>query len=85
MKYCVELSSKAFRVLSKLDKNSKIRILKKLKILEDTPFPHGFKKLRGEEDIYRLRTGNLRILYKLLKSERVVLIFRIEKRNKAYD
>ncbi len=85
MKFQVELSSKAFQALSKLDKINKTRIFKKLKSLEETPFPVGSLKMEGEENVYRLRSGDIRILYKLLKSEKVILIFKIEKRGKAYD
>ena len=85
MKFQVELSSKAFQALSKLDKINITRILKKLKSLEETPFPVGSLKMEGEENVYRLRSGDMRILYKFLKSEKLILIFKIEKRGKAYD
>jgi mRNA interferase RelE/StbE len=85
MRFRVELGSKAFQALSKLDKTNKSRVFKKLKSLEETPFPVGSKKIEGEENVYRLRSGDMRILYKLMKSEKVVLIFKIEKRGKAYD
>jgi mRNA interferase RelE/StbE len=85
MRFRVELGSKAFQALSKLDKTNKSRVFKKLKSLEETPFPVGSRKIEGEENVYRLRSGDMRILYKLMKSEKVVLIFKIEKRGKAYD
>lgn len=85
MKFQVELSSKAFQALSKLDKINKTRIFKKLKSLDETPFPSGSIKMEGEENVYRLRSGDMRILYKLLKSEKVILVFKIEKRGNAYD
>jgi len=85
MKFHVELGSKAFQALSKLDKINKTRVIKKVKSLEETPFPVGYIKIEGEENVYRLRSGEMRILYKLLKSEKVVIIFKIEKRGKAYD
>lgn len=85
MKFQVELSSKAFQALSKLDKINKTRIFKKLKSLDETPFPSGLIKMEGEENVYRLRSGDMRILYKLLKSEKVILVFKIEKRGNAYD
>lgn len=85
MKFQVELGSKAFQALSKLDKINKTRIFKKIKSLEETPFPVGSIKMGGEENVYRLRSGDMRVLYKLLKSEKVILIFKIEKRDKVYD
>lgn len=85
MKFRVELGSNAFRALSKFDKINKTRIITKIKSLKETPFPVGSIKMEGEENVYRLRSGDMRILYKLLKSEKVILIFKIEKRGKAYD
>ncbi len=84
MKYKVELSSKAYQYLSKLDEPSKVRVFNRIKALEETPFPAGFKKLQGEKDVYRLRIGDFRILYKLLKSKETILVFRIEKMNRVY-
>jgi mRNA interferase RelE/StbE len=85
MKFQVELGSKAFAALSKFDKINKTRIIKKIKSLEETPFPVGSIKMEGEDNVYRIRSGDMRILYKLLKSEKVILIFKIERRGKAYD
>jgi mRNA interferase RelE/StbE len=85
MNFRVELGSKAFHELSRLDKINKTGVLKKIKSLEETPFPVGSIKMEGEENVFRLRSGDMRILYKLLKSEKVILIFKIEKRGKAYD
>lgn len=85
MEFHVELGSKAFQALSKLDKINRTRVIKKIKSLEETPFPVGSLKMEGEENVYRLRSGDMRILYKLLKSEKVIIIFKIEKRGKAYD
>jgi mRNA interferase RelE/StbE len=85
MSFRVELGSKAFHELSRLDKINKTRVLKKIKTLEETPFPVGSIKMEGEENVYRLRSGDMRILYKFLKSEKIILIFKVEKRGKAYD
>jgi len=85
MEFHVELASKAFQALSKLDKINRTRVIKRIKSLEETPFPVGSLKMEGEENVYRLRSGEMRILYKLLKSEKVIIIFKIEKRGKAYD
>lgn len=84
MNFRVDLSSKAFRSLSRLDLIDKKRAFDKIESLEDTAFPAGYKKLSGKNDVYRLRFGDFRILYKVLKSEHTILIFRIEKRSKVY-
>ena len=42
-------------------------------------------KLRGYENIYRIRVGNLRIVYEVLWNERTILIHYIGPREKAYE
>lgn len=54
MKFQVELSSKAFQTLSRLDKINKTRIFKKLKSLEEIPFPVGSLKMEGGEKILEI-------------------------------
>ena len=57
----------------------------KLRELEGAPFPRGCRKLRGEVDVYRLRVGKIRILYKILWDEKAILVFKIESREHAYQ
>ena len=85
MNFHVELSRKAFRTLSRLDISDKKRAFDKIESLECTPFPAGYKKLSGENNIYRLRFGNFRILYKIFKADNTILIFHIEKRSQVYQ
>ncbi|MFQ6052409.1 MAG: type II toxin-antitoxin system RelE/ParE family toxin [Candidatus Hydrothermarchaeota archaeon] len=85
MRHKVELSNKCVKFLSKLDENNRRRIFNKIKSLEESPFPSGCKKLRGAEDVYRIRVGDFRILYKVIKDEEVILIFKINKRDKVYE
>lgn len=84
MIFRVELSRRAFESLEKLDIQTRERVAKKLKELEERPLPRGYRKLRDEVDVYRLRIGKIRILYKILWDEKVAVVFKIERREKAY-
>ena len=55
-------------------------------LLRNNPFFGGnIKKLKGEyKDIYRFRTGNYRLFYKVEDQETVVFIIDIESRQDAY-
>lgn len=57
MIFRVELSRRAFESLEKLDIQTRERVAKKLKELEERPLPRGYRKLRDEVDVYRLRIG----------------------------
>ena len=82
--YRVELSRRAFKSLERLEPEIRRRILEKLVVLREEPIPRGAVKLRGEKDVYRLRVGDYRVLYKVLWEEEVVLVFKIEHRRRAY-
>ena len=41
--------------------------------MADNPYPSGIKKLEGEDELYRLRVGDYRILYQVKNN--VLLVF----------
>lgn len=46
----IEFGTKALKFLSKLEKDDKERIFKRIKELGENPFPTDVKKLKGEKD-----------------------------------
>ena len=80
----VVFSTRALRFLAKLEKEDRTRVVKKIGELQEDPFPSGVKKLEGEADVYRLRIGDLRVLYKLVSADEVILVFRVDKRSRIY-
>lgn len=85
--YFVELSVKTQDFLKKLDSGIVDRIEKRLKILESNPIPSDSKFIGREngDKVFRFRIGDYRALYKVLEKEKIVLISKIDKRNKVYD
>ncbi len=49
--------------------------------LADDPYPPGALQL--ERDVYRIRVGNYRVIYKVFENEKLVLIGRVARRNEA--
>lgn len=80
----VVFSTRALRFLAKVEKEDRTRVVKKLEALQEDPFPSGIKKLKGEVDVYRLRIGDFRVLYKLIADDEVILVFRVDKRSRVY-
>ena len=72
----IEFGTRALKFLSKLEKVSKERIFKRIKELCEDPFPSDVKKLKGEKDVYRIRIGDFRVLYRIISEDDVILIFR---------
>lgn len=79
----VVVKKAALREIKKESKENKRRVFTSLRRLED-PFSLPYEKLRGEEDIYRVRVGDFRIIYYLAKDKGEVVVLRIRHRGKAY-
>ena len=58
MAYSIYFEPVALRKLKKFDKNTQMRLKSKIFALAENPRPHGFKKLQGYEDTYRIRVGD---------------------------
>lgn len=80
----VEFATKVLKFLSKLENGSKERIFKRIKELQNDPFPYDVKKLKGERDVYRIRIGDFRMLYRVIQEDDVLLVFRVDKRSRVY-
>ena len=52
--------------------------------LAEEPRPAGCKKLRGYENLYRLRVGDWRLIYAIEDDQLVVLIIEVAPRGEAY-
>ncbi len=60
------------------------KISKRIDKLTVNPFPPGHEKMKGAEDLYRVRQGDYRILYSVLKNKLIVLIIKIGHRREGY-
>ncbi|MEK9137437.1 MAG: type II toxin-antitoxin system RelE/ParE family toxin [Bacteroidota bacterium] len=60
------------------------RMIKKIDGLAMEPRPRGCRKLSGEENLWRIREGDYRIVYAVFDRERVVDIVRIRHRRDVY-
>ena len=84
----IKIKRKALRKLTKLDEKRKIKIKRTVLILKINPLPYkklDICKLKGYDNTYRIRVGNLRIVYEVLWAQRTVIIHYIDPREKAYE
>ncbi|MCW7753540.1 type II toxin-antitoxin system RelE/ParE family toxin [Desulfobotulus sp. H1] len=61
-----------------------IRILERIKSLENNPRPPGYEKLTGQ-DRYRLRQGQYRIVYSIQDNELTIWVVAIGHRKDVYQ
>ncbi|GBC72598.1 hypothetical protein HRbin03_00429 [archaeon HR03] len=86
--FTVSIKRKAFRKLEELDERRRQLVREIIVLLKDDPVP--FKradvtKLAGYQDTYRIRVGQLRIVYSVSWKERKITIHYIGPREKAYE
>ncbi|MBC8245580.1 MAG: type II toxin-antitoxin system RelE/ParE family toxin [Verrucomicrobia bacterium] len=84
MAYAIELRPRARRAFSKLSHEAKTRVQLAINKLADTPRPPGFKQLRGNPSLLRIRTGNYRVIYQVFDDRLVIVVVDLGHRQGAY-
>ena len=84
MAYRIEFAPKAQRQFKDLESSAQVRLGRRIESLAENPRPQGIKKLSGEEDLYRLRVGDYRILYQVQEKRLVVLVVGVGHRSGIY-
>lgn len=82
--YEIVFARSARKDLQKLSNLEINRILKKIEMLEFDPRPSGCEKLKGEDNLWRIRSGNYRIIYAISDKNKLVDICLIRHRKDAY-
>jgi mRNA interferase RelE/StbE len=83
--YVITFSRSARKELESLDGKTVRRIFPKLEALAKQPRPAGCRKLVGEENLWRVRVGEYRIIYSVDDSTREIDIIAIRHRRSAYQ
>jgi mRNA interferase RelE/StbE len=83
-RYEIELTRAAARGLASLPKADLRRVDAQIRALADNPRPPDTKKLQGGDDLYRIRSGDYRVVYGVDDDRRVVTITRIGHRRDVY-
>ena len=86
MKYLVNFFSSAAKEFQKLPKDIQKKVLHVVDMLRIDPYSEILKirKLKGGHDLFRIRIGNYRLLYKV-ESPSSLLIVKIRHRKDVYD
>ncbi len=84
MSYEVQILPKAARQIKALSAEVRQDISLTIQSLANEPRPIGVKKLSGEKDIYRVRVGNYRVLYRIVDKVLVVVVVSVGHRREVY-
>jgi len=72
-------SPKVEKELAKISMGERERIINQIRRLAENPRPSGIKALAS--NVYRLRVGPCRVVYKVYDNEKIVLIGRFARRS----
>ena len=82
--YVVVFARSARKELQNLDPQVARRILKQIEALVTDPRPSGVVKLEGATDLWRIRIGQWRVVYRISDRERLVDIIAVRHRGDVY-
>lgn len=81
----LQVDNSVFKILKQMSRRDADVILEVIRLLPVNPYFGDIQKMKGEDYAWRRRVGSYRIFYKLKISERVVLVFNLERRaSKTY-
>lgn len=83
MKYHVKIIAGAEKDLQSLHGHDFEAVKKKILLLAENPRPFGCQKLADNEG-YRIRSGNFRIVYRIYDSVKEVVVYRVKHRREVY-
>ncbi|MCM1226606.1 MAG: type II toxin-antitoxin system RelE/ParE family toxin [Clostridium sp.] len=79
--YKIIIKKKAKKFIDKLPKNERLRIAKAIEML---PNGEDIKRLKGSDDLLRLRVGDYRIIYTIDHGELIVIVVDAGNRGQIY-
>ena len=82
--YKILITTTAEKQLKKLSKDAQRKISAIIVSLGIEPRPYSCKKLSGTSSTYRIRVGDYRIIYDILKHEVIITILKIGHRRDVY-
>lgn len=84
MSYEIHIPENLEKRLHRIPKKDKERIMQKIDALENNPRPPDCKKLQGRPQLYRIRSGDYRIIYSIKDDMLIVLIIDVGNRKEIY-
>lgn len=84
MAYQIEITPAAKRQIKKLIKPTQELIIHRLEQLAASPRPLGVLKMEGEDNLYRVRVGDYRIIYQIQDRVLLIVVVKVGHRGDVY-
>ena len=84
--YAVRYQSHAARRLARIPLKLARKIRDRIEVIANDPYQHhpNVTRLRGQENVFRLRLGDWRVVYALDKERNLLLVAKIDRRGQVY-
>jgi len=83
--YQVKVAQDAAKFIRKQDNHIQRQLIGNIRALAENPQPPGCKKLQGYEDLYRISSGNYRIVYTIREKMLLIFVVRVAHRKTSTD
>jgi len=84
MAYALTFTAPGHRSFLKLDRSTAARLEPRIAALADDPRPTGCVKLAGQDDLWRIRIGDYRVVYAVNDARRTVEVTVVAHRRDVY-
>ena len=84
MAYRVEVVPSAQKALKSIPVKDQLRIIDRITKLADDPHPPQAERLAAGDNLWRIRSGNYRVVYSIFVDVLVVTVVRIAHRREVY-
>lgn len=82
--YQIKFKASAAKEFRKLPPQLKQRLQISINVLKEDPRSLGSIKLKGTDDLYRIRVGDYRVVYQINDEIKIILITRVKHRRDVY-
>lgn len=81
--WVLQIDPVVYKFLDTIPRKDSARIFSVINVLPTDPFHGDIQKMSGEENVWRKRVGAYRIKYELLSREKIIHVFRAERRTSS--
>lgn len=83
--WVLRIESTVLKASKKIPRRDAAAIRLVIKLLSIDPYSGDTQKIKGEANTWRRRIGNYRLFYRIFSREKIILVFRLERRtSKTY-
>jgi mRNA-degrading endonuclease RelE of RelBE toxin-antitoxin system len=86
MSFSIDYDKQPIKFFRQQDKHIIQRVMDKIdEVLPENPVPHNSKSIIGKHNCFRIRIGDFRVLCRVEYETNKIIIFKVDKRPRAYD